>query len=50
MSPTLNTYLKIIADTYYYIILQGLPLGHLSIIILKTSTIRLRNSSDPIGL
>jgi len=33
----------------YHIILLVLPLGHLSIIMPKASTIRIRNSSNPIG-
>ncbi len=41
-------------DTSYFFyglasILRGLSLGHLSIVIPKTSIIRLRNSPDPIG-
>ena len=34
----------------YLSILRGLPLGCLSIVIPKASTIRLRNSSNPIEL
>ena len=33
----------------YLSTLRGLPLGRLSIVIPKVSTIRLRNSSEPIG-
>ena len=33
----------------YHIILRVLPLGRLSIVIPKASTIRLRDSSDPVG-
>jgi len=38
-----------ILSMFYLATLRGLSLGHLSIIMPKASTIRLRNSSDPIG-
>jgi hypothetical protein len=38
-----------IFSMFQFSLLRGLPLGPLSIIIPKASTIRLVNSSDPIG-